>query len=368
MPTLNMNSQKIGEKAVDLFKEERGKMRLDGWFYIKEIQKDCDSKYKNLHPELKAAKTLYEIVQRLPISISEHAILAGTQRDSFARSYALINPTFKVESFSGYCDPTAVFNDIEPSEDITKEKIEELREYNKKSENVKALGDTYVKLEKFTSEVTFFVEQVSGHLIPDMRIAIANGVQAIICEIDKKLKTETDELRVINYQSMKISLEAVIVLASRYATCARELMKSANADRKQELKRLADTLDKVPANGASSLFEAIQSFFLLWQLMCIEQSPNPFAFSVGNADRIFEPYRKNENLSREMAADLFKHFLVFFNVGDRSWAISQNIIVGGKSNEGDDLTNECTFALLDAYYQMNLPQPILSVKLHKNTP
>lgn len=46
--------------------------------------------------------------------------------------------------------------------------------------------------------------------------------------------------------------------------------------------------------------------------MCLEQAPNPFAFSVGNIDR------------------LFKHFLVFFNAGDRSWAISQNVLLSGR--------------------------------------
>ena len=102
--------------------------------------------------------------------------------------------------------------------------------------------------------------------------------------------------------------------------------------------------------------------------MCLEQAPNPFAFSVGNADRIFEPYRAKEGLSRELAAGLFMHFLVFFNVGDRSWAISQNILIGGRDAEGNDLSNLCSYALLDAYYAMNLPQPILSVKLHENTP
>ena len=115
-----------------------------------------------------------------------------------------------------------------------------------------------------------------------------------------------------------------------------------------------------PEHGAESLYEAIQFFLLIWQTMCLEQTPNPFAFSVGNADRIFEPYRKKDGL--------FKHFLVFFNVADRSWAISQNIIIGGKSGSGEDLTNPTSYALLDAYYDMNLPQPILSVKLHRNTP
>ena len=70
---------------------------------------------------------------------------------------------------------------------------------------------------------------------------------------------------------------------------------------------MKDTLKKVPRHGADDLFEAIQSFILIWQTMCLEQTPNPFAFSVGNADRIFEPYRAKTNMSREVAASLFKH-------------------------------------------------------------
>ena len=126
------------------------------------------------------------------------------------------------------------------------------------------------------------------------------------------------------------------------------------------------TLRKVPEHGADDLYEAIQSFMIIWQIMCLEQTPNPFAFSVGNADRIFEPYRNG--LDRDTTAALLKHFLVFFNVADRSWAISQNIIISGRDIDGNDLTNPTTYALMDAYFDMNLPQPILSVKLHKNTP
>ena len=102
--------------------------------------------------------------------------------------------------------------------------------------------------------------------------------------------------------------------------------------------------------------------------MCIEQAPNPFAFSVGNADRIFEPYCEMSGLDRESAAALFSHLLAFYNVADRSWAISQNLILSGRDIAGNDLTSTMTYAIMDAYYQMNFPQPILSVKLHKNSP
>lgn len=44
--------------------------------------------------------------------MSDNNFFVGTQRDAFAMSYALINPNYKVESFSRYCDLTAVFNDV----------------------------------------------------------------------------------------------------------------------------------------------------------------------------------------------------------------------------------------------------------------
>ena len=358
---------KTTEKAKLLFKEERAINHLEGWFIIKETEQKADEKYCSLPPMRRAAEKFREAVRALPLSISDHAIFAGTQRDAFARSYALINPSFRVETFAGYCDPTAVYNDIDPTEEFPKERIEALRELDKQTDYVKTLSAVYKDCEKLTGEVAFFVEQVTGHLIPDMRYALKHGIKKMLSDIEEKQKSANDEQK-DNYEAMKIALECALILAKRYKQIAEEKLAVAEGERKEELSLLVNTLKKVPENGAQTLYEAIQSFIILWQTMCLEQAPNPFAFSVGNADRIFEPYRANDNLSREEAAALFKHFLVFFNVADRSWAISQNLIVSGRDKDGNDLTNDSTYALLDAYYEMNLPQPILSVKLHKNTP
>ena len=113
------------------------------------------------------------------------------------------------------------------------------------------------------------------------------------------------------YKAFAIALESASILANRYADLAEEKMNGATPERKAQLEIMAKTLRKVPENGAKNLFEAIQAFIIMWQIMCLEQTPNPFAFSVGNADRIFEPYRNG--LDRDTAASLFKHFLVFFD-------------------------------------------------------
>ena len=359
----------ITEKARKLFKEERAKKRLDGWFLARELAYKATGFGGNgMTEELRAARELKMILERLPLSISENNVFAGTQSDSFARSYALINPAFQVETFSGYCDPTAVFGDIEADENITQERIDTMRERTKRGDYVRDLTAVYDKYSKYTGEVAFFIEQVTGHLIPDFRTALKSGLNAIIADLTKRINCEKDDERKDTFEDMRMVLEATIVLANRYADIAAEQKKTATPERAAQLELMEKTLRKVPANGAETLYEAIQSFLILWEVMTLEQAPNPFAFSVGNADRIFEPYRAMSGETREAAAELFRHFLVFFNVGDRSWAISQNVLISGRDIEGNDLTNEMSYAIMDAYYDMNLPQPILSVKLHKNTP
>ena len=182
------------------------------------------------------------------------------------------------------------------------------------------------------------------------------------------MSLETEQKKKEYYSAMILSIDALLILASRYRTMALDKAEKSTGKTRQRFELMAKTLEKVPANGSDNLFEAIQTFILVWQNMTVEQTPNPFAMSVGNADRIFEPYRALENTDNDMASSLLKHLLVFFNVADRSWAISQNLIIGGRDLEGNDLTNPTSYALFDAYYDMNLPQPILSVKLHKNTP
>ena len=342
--------EELEQKAKALFAEERAMKRLDGWFLAREIAEKSDRENPELSRERRASAFLKRAAAELPLQLSENAVFAGTQRDAFARSYALINPNFKVASFNGYCDPTAVFQDIEPNEEFPAERIETLRRSYENTDYVRTLKEVYAGAELDTSEVAYFIEQVTGHVIPDFRPALAHGVQALIAQLDENIANSSDKKRIDNWLAMKETLEGAVILAHRYADLAHSQMEGASPARRAQLELLENALRRVPQYGAETLFEAIQSFLLLWQLMCLEQAPNPFALSVGNADRIFEPYRRAEGLSRQEAAGLFEHFLMFFNVGDRSWAISQNVLISGRDLDGNDLTNETSYALLDAYF------------------
>lgn len=351
-------SGELTQMAKALYKEEREIKRLDGWFIAKETEMLADKQYADCAPEVKKAHLLCEVLKEIPLFISDKAVFVGTQRDAFAKSYALINPSFTLDGFSGYCDPIAIYNDIEPNDEFTAERIDKVRLFTSKSKMVEMLNKTYAEAENYTKEVIFFVEQVTGHIIPDFRFALKYGVDAMISEA----KAKKGEF----YEAAAIALGSVKILADRYIAIINKKKKNCTAKRRAQLELMEKSLVNISSKGAKNLYEALQLYILLWTVMCLEQAPNPYAFSVGNADRIFEPYRGE--LAREDASELFKHLLVFFNVGDRSWAISQNVLIGGRDMDGNDLTNTMSYAIMDAYYDMNLPQPILSVKLHKNTP
>ena len=146
----------ITELAKARFKEERSLNHLEGWFLAREIAMDCDQKFSNDPDCIRISKTLIEVKKHIPLYLGDYHLFAGSQDDAFARSYALINPSFEVKSFEGYCDPVAVFSDIDPIGDITEQRIANVKEYYSKNDFAKALMNAYDPAEPFTEEVIFF--------------------------------------------------------------------------------------------------------------------------------------------------------------------------------------------------------------------
>jgi pyruvate-formate lyase len=360
-------SADILKEGVELVrKAKRSQERIDEWFFVQEIKmqeaRTMRAEGKNPDDAAGQAELLCRLVRRMPISIIKGSAIAGTQDGAFSASYALINPSFKVEEFAGYCDPTEIYDDISPSpkRGITKQRIQEVRQYWEKIGYVRELRAIYNEAGDEINEVVYFVEPVTGHTIPDLRPFLKNGVRAM----QQRARESGQEYG----QIMATALEAVIILAERY----RELVEIKNKqedcpNEKARLARIADILSRVPAQPAKTLHEAIQSFALLWQVMVLEQAPNPYAFSAGNLDRILQPYYSEADTSHEEAVELVRHLLCFYQVGRRCWAISQNVIVGGRDEKGQDLACDMTYIVLDAFFETNDPQPALSVKVHAGT-
>ncbi len=356
-----------------IIKRNAEKQNLIGWVLAKDIQRrkllEIGDKYS---PAMTQGILLESVCEKIPIFIESGQIFAGTEEDAFSASYALINPAFHIESFQGYNDKMAFYDDVKAGEKIadikvTEQMIENNRVFWSRLPSVVKIRDIYKDTGNQTREAVYFVERVTGHTIPGFEEALEKGLEGIIIELKqnkKKLPAKSDY-----FDSIIKALQSTITLANRYSKLAgQKSEQEGNPLRKKELQWIAKTCHKVPYKGAENLYEALQSYILLWQVMNLEQLPNPYAFSVGNLDRIMQPYYKRSKISKKLAVQLIRHFLAFFEVGDRDWAISQNIMVGGSEVKGNDLSNDMTYIILEAYHQSNRPQPNFSVKMHSHTP
>ena len=296
MIRLNTTWKDILKEGVELVrKAKRSQECMDEWFFVQEIKmEECESmRAEGMNPDDAAgqAELLGRVIRRMPISIVKGSAIAGTQDGAFSASYALINPSFKVEEFAGYCDPTAIYDDILPNskKGITKERIQTVRQYWEETDYVKELKEIYTQAGGEVNEVVYFVEPVTGHTIPDLRPFLKHGVRA--------MQQKARESGQGYGQIMAVALEGSIILAQRYRELAEALAQQEDCEKeKARLLRVADILNRVPARGAKSLHEAIQSFVLLWQVMALEQAPNPYAFSAGNLDRVLQPHYRSGSL------------------------------------------------------------------------
>ncbi|MCJ7790616.1 MAG: hypothetical protein MUP69_10685 [Candidatus Atribacteria bacterium] len=110
------------------------------------------------------------IGEKIPIFIESGQIFSGTEEDSFSASYALINPAFHIESFQGYNDEMAFYDDVKAGEKIadikvTEQMIENNRIFWSKHPSVIKIRDIYKDTGNQTREAVYFVERVTGHTI-----------------------------------------------------------------------------------------------------------------------------------------------------------------------------------------------------------
>ncbi len=178
------------------------------------------------------------------------------------------------------------------------------------------------------------------------------------------------------------SLNAACLYAERYALLALEMAKSeTDPVRKMELALIANNCVNVPRKGATSFYEACQSFWFVQMLLQTESSGH--SISPGRFDQYMYPYYKKDiesgKITKEFAQELVDCVFVKLNdlskcrdaasaAGFAGYSMFQNMIAGGQNSEGMDATNELSYMCITASMHTMLPQPSLSVRVWNGSP
>ncbi len=229
-----------------------------------------------------------------------------------------------------------------------------------------------------------------GHLIPDYKTIIKKGFKYVYNRANEyyeklnekdKLGLKGEELRAI-----MIAAEIPRKLAIKYAEeCRRLASQTSDKVRASELEQMAKNLEIVPWEPAQTFWQGVQALWITHMLVMAEESyPGP-GVSFGRTDQhLWDLYRKDvieeQTISKEFAKDILGSFWFHCNtaydaqirVGGNQGitaAFGQLMTLSGCGPNGEDLTNELTYTILEVIDEWSpILEPKPNIRLHKNTP
>lgn len=224
--------------------------------------------------------------------------------------------------------------------------------------------------------------QFPGHASPDFSLILELGAEGLMERIDRRLAQPHTEEQQHELEGMRLCLSALAQLGARYAHRAHTMaQEETDPGRKAELERIAANCRQVPAKPARSFHEAVQSLWLTYMCVMLEN------WGTGNtflrADQYLYPfYRRDVEaglLDDQTAFELCASLLINCNCAcvvyseHRVHGFAGNnsgcsFTLGGVTPEGACAVNELSHLFLDAEAVVCMGSDDLVVRISDNTP
>jgi len=349
-------------------------------------------KHKYEPPMLRKAHITAGLLDETPIFITDHAQLVGSNQTS-PSTVAWLGVGGQQNKIV-YNTPNVLPEPLEESLRI----VHEVGQYWDKQESIR---DKLIRsfdpedIAKFMSGAIAWGFPVGGYSGKNYEYFMTGkrAFEDIIEEIDKKIE-EAEEAtisdprpeilplydRLHNWEAMKVMLEAGIRWAKRYSRLARIIAENFESDpkRKEELLRVAETCDRVPARPPRTLQESLQYDHFIQILARIEQyegawpaRPDYYHWPCYKKDVINE-----KNITRDEAIELIGEFMIrAYDVGlipSGGWGSEglQGIAgtwvwtLGGVDQNGDDACNDLTLAFMQTARLVRVSNPTFAFRWH----
>lgn len=227
-----------------------------------------------------------------------------------------------------------------------------------------------------------------GHFVMDYEKLLKIGYNGLISEAEEKYnclnkedKDYQDEKEF--YEAMIIELKAACTFINRYAHLAMEKSKEEKDEkRREELKQIAKNCMQIAGGPAKTMWQALLLWNFATNITLIES--NGHSVSYGRMDQWLYPYYKsdmeNNIISKDFAQELIE--CAYVKMGNpsklkdkqtvnvrngRGWG-GECLTIGGVDKNGNDVTNDLTFMLLEASVHTRMMNPWVLVRIHKDTP
>ncbi len=227
-----------------------------------------------------------------------------------------------------------------------------------------------------------------GHYVIDYPRLLRLGFPGLVEEVQAaygkltKKDPEFDEKRDF-YEASLMMLKAAQTFLLRHANLALQMAEKENdPKRKSELETIAENCKQVSEGTPKTFWQALQLFTTATSLLLVEG--NGHSVSYGRMDQWLYPFyeadMKNKTITKDFAQELLEVQYLRMNnptkIKDGVTTESRNgynfggecLTVGGVDTQGNDVTNDLTFMLLEASAHTRMDRPWLLVRMHDKTP
>lgn len=238
---------------------------------------------------------------------------------------------------------------------------------------------------------SIMVDMGVGHITPNYEYILKLGLSGVKAHVNaaiEKLGTPTnaDGVRALHFHKAQlIVLNAISNYFRRYAVYAKEQAANYTSQQtKDELLHMSEMCDYLAEGPARDFWDAVEVMHMVHMVAFMEC--NGHGIALGRTDQYLYPYYKSSLDNGTYTKDFMQELLEFYYLklttheklapdtgndqwrgGVRGWT-SSALIVGGTDAEGNDVTNDLTFMLLDAMIHTRLVNPFITVRWHAGTP
>ncbi len=208
------------------------------------------------------------------------------------------------------------------------------------------------------------------HNVPGFTNVFKHGLGGLAEMSLARLADEGDETKQGYLKSFATACRAVGALSQRYADLAADLAgQTDDSQRRSDLQAIAEACGHVAAGPPRDLHEAMQLHWFVWLATILEVG---CLVTSGRYDQLMAPFWPSDPAGQGRARELLNCLVVKCNDQTDLWAgtslVNNIFMLSGLTRDGDDATNDVTWALLDAVAGCKLPDPQLAVRLHSSSP
>lgn len=210
-----------------------------------------------------------------------------------------------------------------------------------------------------------------GHISPGWETMFAAGLNGLIRQTEEAraaLGPSATEEQVAFYEAVTIVYKAAIAFAERLARQAEKMLPAHPAD-EPRLSAIGAACRNVPAQRPRNFHEALQFAWLMHELI---ETEGENVRSMGHFDRVLLPFYQADiesgRLTRDHAKELIKFFWFKWYSRTEGRENGKNFVFAGQDRDGSVVVNDLTYLALQAYEELNTPDPKLSIRFTPDTP